>query len=172
MSADISIRPHEEADIPRLYEAARESTARVYPWLPWCHPAYSLDDARDWIGSRAEAARSGREYEFAIVTGSRLLGGCGLNAIRSTTANLGYWVRSSECGRGVAAAAVRLLIEWAREHTQLQRVEVLVPTDNLASLRVAETAGALRERVDRQRLKLHGVLHDTVVFSFNLVEEE
>ena len=95
----ISIRPYEEADIPRLYEAARESTAIIHPWLKWCHPDYSLEDARAWVLSRPEAFKSGREYELAIVDGDRFLGGCGLNAIRGTTANLGYWVRTSERGR-------------------------------------------------------------------------
>jgi RimJ/RimL family protein N-acetyltransferase len=170
----ISIRPYEEADISRLYEAARESTAVIYPWLKWCHPDYSLDEARAWVLGRAEAFKSRRELEFAVVDPDRegrFLGGVGLNAIRLTTANLGYWVRTSERGRGVTPTAVRLLLEWAREHTTLTRVECLVAVGNSASLRVAEKVGGLRERIDHGRLLLHGVQHDAVVFSFNLVEE-
>jgi RimJ/RimL family protein N-acetyltransferase len=174
MSPDISIRPYQPGDVIPLYEAARESTATIYPWLPWCRPDYSLEDARQWVESRAEALAAGREYELAIVSGAgRFLGGCGLNAIRPErrVANLGYWVRTSERGRGVATAAVTLLLAWAREHTPLDRVEGLIAIENTASLRVAEKAGGTRLRVDRNRLKLHGVPHDAVVFSFTLRKE-
>ena len=42
-----------------------------------------------------------------------LLGGCGLNGVNRINrfANLGYWVRSTETGRGIATAATRALSE-------------------------------------------------------------
>jgi len=79
---------------------------------------------------------------------------------------LGYWVRTSAARRGVATTAVRQLVDWGFEHTDLVRMEVLVSTHNVASLRTASKAGAEREGVLRSRLWLHGLAHDAVVFSF------
>jgi ribosomal-protein-serine acetyltransferase len=45
-------------------------------------------------------------------------------------------------------------------------LEIVVSTVNIASLRVAEKAGAVREGTLQSRLLLHGVTHDAVVFSF------
>ena len=57
--------------------------------------------------------QEGNEYAFAIVQAQdgQFLGGCGLNQINRVNrfANLGYWVRTSQAGHGVATVAARLL---------------------------------------------------------------
>jgi len=47
----------------------------------------------------------------------------------------------------------------------MQRLEVVVATTNLPSLRVAAKVGAVREGVTRSRFQLRGSVHDAVVFS-------
>jgi RimJ/RimL family protein N-acetyltransferase len=81
-------------------------------------------------------------------------------------ANLGYWIRSSATRRGVATEATCLLARWGFENTALNRLELIISTKNLASLRVATKAGAAREGILRSRLLLHGETHDAAVFSF------
>jgi len=167
-AAEIQLRPYAPADAPALYEAARESSHTVGPWLPWCHPAYTLADAERWIAT--ETTRPDL-HEFAIVAADgRFLGGCGLNAIRrqTQTANLGYWVRATACGRGIAARAVGLLCRWARQSTPLRRIEALIPTDNTASLRVMEKCGATLEGPLPRGLTIHGVRHEAVVYVVTL----
>jgi len=165
---EISIRPYQPKDAPLLLEAAAESTAEVFPWLPWCHAGYSLTECEQWV-SRCETARSEQSaYEFAIVDQSdRLLGGCGLNQLRTDNqfANLGYWVRTAGTRRGAATAAVRQVAEFAFRETALIRLEIVVAAENPASRRVAEKAGAVREGVLRDRLLLHGHVHDAVLYS-------
>ena len=56
------------------------------------------------------------------------------------------------------------------ESLGLNRAELLVPTANVASQRVAEKAGARREGLLRKRLRLNGVAHDAFVYS--LVAED
>lgn len=164
----ISIRPYELADIANLYEAARESTATVFPWLPWCHPGYEIAEAREWVARQVQNFKEGKEYNFVIVSPEgRFLGACGLNQINTLYrfANLGYWVRSSATGQGAATAAVELLADWAFRNTDLHRLEILVATGNARSLKVAEKVGAVREGVLRNRLFMHGEVLDAVIFS-------
>ena len=61
----------------------------------------------------------------------RYLGGCGLNQIDALNqrANLGYWVRSSAAGKGVATSAAKLTRDWGFANTDLVRIEVLVASD-------------------------------------------
>jgi RimJ/RimL family protein N-acetyltransferase len=165
---NVSIRPYEDCDAPALYEAARESTADVFPWLPWCHPDYQIAEAREWIARQIENHQEGTEFHFAIISeNSQLLGGCVLVQINAVHrfANLGYWVRTSASGCGVASAAVHELVQWAFSHTELERLEIVAATENLRSQRVAEKAGAHREGVVRSRLLLHGRFHDSVLYS-------
>lgn len=165
----ISLRPYRIEDAPALHEAALSSMAEIRPFLPWCHPDLTIEEIRAWIEAQVQAFEARTAFEFAILGEDvRYLGGCGLNQIDSVyrRANLGYWVRTSATRRGVATAAVRQLVRWGFENTDLIRLEVVVSTKNVASLRTAEKAGAVREGVLRKRLLLHGLPHDAVVFSF------
>jgi ribosomal-protein-serine acetyltransferase len=164
----VRIRPYRDDDAPRLHEAARESVADVFPWLAWCHPQYALEDAAAWAGSREALARQSLEYHFVIADEQdRFLGGCGINQINRIHrfGNLGYWVRTSAAGRGVAASAVALCADFAFRHTDLVRLEIVCASGNRRSQRVAEKAGAVREGVLRDRLLLQGTLHDAVMYS-------
>jgi RimJ/RimL family protein N-acetyltransferase len=166
--SSVRIRPYAEEHVPRLFEAARESVAEVGRWLPWCHADYQLSEARDWVLGEREQFEKRTSFSFAIESeAGRFLGGCGLNQLNPLhqLANLGYWVRSSELGRGHASQAVRLLSAWAFANTELVRLEIVAAVGNGASQRVAEKAGAVREGVLRKRLQIHGVSHDAVVFS-------
>ena len=163
------IRPYQPDDAEALWQAVQESVAEVQPWLSWCHPAYSKAAAEEWATRQARLAAAGsRELAFAIVgPDGRFLGGCGVNQINEVHrfGNLGYWVRTSATGHGVASEAVRQTAEHVFRHTDLVRLEIVCAVDNLRSPRVAARAGALREGVLRSRLELHGRWVDAVMFS-------
>lgn len=168
LQPQILLRPHRIEDAPALHDAALSSVAEIQPFGPWCHPGLSLADTRTWIESQVQAFAARKAFEFAILGDGECLGACGVNQIDEVNrrANLGYWVRSSATRRGVATEAVRQLVRWVFAETDLIRLEVIVSTRNVASLRVAEKSGAVREGILRNRLLLHGVAHDAVLFSF------
>jgi len=162
------IRPYQPSDAKQVYEAVRESLADLLPWMPWCHPEYSLEEARQWVGAQEQLVERGAAYEFAILDErGGYLGGCGVNQVvhAHRFANLGYWVRSSATGRGTAAAAARLVADYAFRQTALVRLEIVCAVDNLRSQRAAEKTGAVREGLLRGRLVLHGTPRDAVMYS-------
>lgn len=167
-AADVRIRRYHRDDAARLWEAAVESIQEVFPWLPWCHPDYALDESRAWLEHCDAAWEQGSEYQFVIVDrDDRVLGGCGLNQLRieHRIANLGYWVRTSATRRGVAAAAARHLARFAFRETTLARLEIVVDVDNAASHRVAAKVGAIREGIAHDRLFAHGRSRDAIVYA-------
>jgi ribosomal-protein-serine acetyltransferase len=163
------IRPYREGDASALYEAVRESLPEVSRWLPWCHENYSIEESREFVGSRETSAHDGEWYSFAVFEreGGKFLGGVGLNFFNRVhqMANLGYWVRTSAAGRGVATDATRAVARFGFEELGLQRIEIVAAVGNLPSQRVAEKAGAVREGVLRKRLLINGQLQDAVLFS-------
>ena len=170
----ILIRTLRKEDVSPLYEAARESVAEVSPWLPWCHENYSIEETREFIASRELASQNGEWYSFGIFEkdGGRFLGGVGINFINRVhqMANLGYWVRTSAAGRGIATKATRAVARFAFEQIGLNRIEIVAAVGNIPSQRVAEKAGAVREGVLRNRLLIRGESQDAVMFS--LVKED
>ena len=163
-----TIRFYDAADAAGLFEAARESVAEVHPWLPWCRPGYTLAEAEEWARTRSALAASGEAYDFVIAgEDGRFLGACGINQINRMHrfANLGYWLRTSATGRGLATQAVRLAADFAFRETDLVRLEIVCAVGNARSQRVAERAGAVREGVLRRRLVLHETPVDAVLYS-------
>ena len=156
-------------DAQAIWEAVRESMRELQPWMPWCHSGYSIDETRSWLGVQVPAFQQRTTFEFAITTDEgQYLGGCGLNQIDSLNqrANLGYWVRSSAAGKGVATAATELTRNWGLANTDLVRIEILVAVGNVASRRVAEKSGAVYEGTLRSRLTVHGTRHDAAMYAF------
>jgi ribosomal-protein-serine acetyltransferase len=165
----IHIRTYRLDDAQAIWTAARESLAQLQLWMPWCHANYSIEESRSWLAVQVPAFHQRTTFEFAITTDDgTYLGGCGLNQIDALNqrANLGYWVRSSAAGRGVATAATRLTRDWGFANTDLMRIEVLVAVGNVASRRVAEKSGAVYEGILRSRLLVHGTRHDAAMYAF------
>ena len=165
----ILLRPAEMKDAKQMFAAVQESMAEVSLWMPWCHAGYTPGESKNWIKMCAKSRKDGTIYDFAITDArdGTILGDCGLNDIRKSdkTANLGYWVRTGRTKQGIGTAAALLLADFGFKELKLNRIEILIAVDNLASQRVAAKVGAVREGILRNRLLLHGKIHDAVIFS-------
>ncbi len=168
-SGGIELVPCDALYAAALFEAAVESRAEISRWMPWCHEGYSIEDALNWTHPQPAAWAAGSGYEFVIVDreSKTLVGACGINFLNipNRFANLGYWIRSSQTGKGYASEAAKLAANFAFTELGLVRVEIVAAVGNLASQRVAEKAGAMREGVLRNRLLVGGVALDAVMFS-------
>lgn len=149
----IDVRPHAPGDAVALHRAVRASVASLSYWLPWCHPAYSLDEARDWIDSGIAGWRDGSAFPMGVFDADgEVLGGVSLSDVdrAARTANLGYWVADAHRGRGVATLSARRAAQLAFDTLGFERLTIAVLVNNAASQRVAEKLGArlLGERTD------------------------
>jgi RimJ/RimL family protein N-acetyltransferase len=153
------LRPFGEDDIPAIVDACRDED--VVRWTSVPSP-YSEDDAREFLRSLAPEA-----HAFAITDGAsgEYLGSIDVRPETDGRASVGYLVRREARGRGVASRALRLVSRWALAELGLARVTVLVEPENVASQRVAERAGFVREGVVRSWAEVKGTRRDYVVFS-------
>jgi ribosomal-protein-serine acetyltransferase len=165
----VLLRPLLLTDVEDLYFAVRESIPELSPWMPWCTEAYSITESKKYIEEHAEGVKSRTTYEFAITDAKTgmYLGDCGLNNINPTdnSANLGYWVRTSQTRKGIATASASLLAKFGIETLKLNRIEIVVAMGNKASQRVAAKVGATREGILRNRIVVGDKIHDAVMFS-------
>lgn len=167
MAGQVYIRPYRQEDADALLAAVRESMDEIQPWMPWCHSGYSIEDARSWIETTRTGRANGTLYDFAILAGEELSGGCGINHINmmDRVANLGYWLRTTRTGEGIATSAVTQLLRWALDSTDLNRIEIVVAVDNYRSQRVAERVGARRDAVLPMRTMVSGRPSDAIMYS-------
>ena len=141
----------------------------MYPFMPWCHPEYSLEDAHEAIQTAQSNWALADAWAFGVRTKTtgKFIGGCGLSTIdEHHNANLGYWIKSTEVGKGYASEATRALVSYGLHQLKLVRVEIMISTLNSASVKVAEKSGATYEGIARNRLFLHDRALDAHLFSF------
>jgi RimJ/RimL family protein N-acetyltransferase len=135
--AELRLRTLTGADAHLLVEATAAETAPAL-WGPRPAGPYSLADAdaalRAW-------APEGDQVSYGVLRGSRLVGALALMLDGPGSAELAYWVRPEERGRGVAARSVRALTAWAHEHAGRTRVWLEIEPGNEPSLGVARRAG-------------------------------
>lgn len=153
------LRPWQSDDATALHAAVQASMPELSAMFDWCHLDYGLSDAEAWIRFSQQVWSVGSEYPFALLTeAGQLLGSVGLNQINRAhrIANLGYWVRSSERGRGWIGQASALLCRHAFAALPIHRIEIVTLPENRASQRVAEKLGARFECEARNRLVVKG----------------
>ena len=165
----VLMRPFHLSDAEETYAAVRESLAELKPWMSFAYDGYSLDDSRDFIRITRARWSEGTLYAFVITekkTG-QVLGGCSLSHIHPVyhLCNLGYWVRSSRHGEGIAGRAAHLAARYAFEKIGLVRVEIVIALENKASIRVAEKVGAHHEGILRNRMVVGREVYDAHMYS-------
>lgn len=166
---ELVLRPPQADDASAVYAAVRESVVEVGRWLTWCSASYAREDAEAWVRVCREAWQHEAGYPFFIFdrASKEFLGGCGLNELdrERLRANLGYWVRASRHGQGIATAAALLVARFGLFQLGFERLEIVAAVGNTASQRVAEKTGAQREGTLRNRLRVRGVQHDALCYS-------
>ncbi len=129
----------------------------------------SEEAAQAWIDRYVDGWREGTLAGFAIESssGSDFLGFVAIIRYDAAAreAEIGYIVAPAARGRGVAAAALKLVSDWCLARLRLERVELRIDVANGASLRVGENVGFVREGVLRSMHFKDGLRVDLAVYS-------
>ena len=149
----LRLRTPRRSDTVAVDEAIQETLDELVLWLPWARPGHTRGDSRRYLrGARAARARR-HSYEYVMEDRATraLLGMASLHRIDwfRRSAGIGYWVRKSAWGKGIATEAARAVLNAAFCSFGLHRIEVHVALENKKSQRVAEKLGLQREGVAR-----------------------
>jgi ribosomal-protein-serine acetyltransferase len=140
---EVEIRPWREDDAPELAAAVAESLAELLPWMPWAANEPQTPHARaEYIRTRNQAELDGGDRVRAILVDGVVAGGAGLHRrIAADGFAIGYWVRTSLTGRGIATTVVSLLCAEAFSDPSITHVEIHHDIANTASGAVAAKSG-------------------------------
>ena len=128
------------------------------------HP-YTQGDAVGWI---AIATDRTPPANLAIEVDGEAVGGIGLmlhRDIERVSAEIGYWLGRAYRGRGVTSAALRAMTTYGFETFGLTRIFAVPFARNVASARVLEKAGYVREGVMRRSAIKDGEVLDQLLYA-------
>ena len=158
-----------------LLEAVADSWRDLADWLPWAHARYGRSDALRFLRDSSAAWSEGRAFDFSIrgrEDQTHHLGNISIwpTSRRERAAELGYWIRTAETGKGVATEAAARVLQVGFEELGLHRVTARIAVGNVASERVADKLGFVREGLLRKEVLVHGVWMDHSLWA--ILEEE
>lgn len=128
------LRLLQEADAQELHALIEANRAYLARWLPWAE-GQSLEDTLDFIRNARSQASDNGGFQAAIVLDGGIVGVAGYPVVDwgNRSARIGYWLDAAHQGKGTMTAAVRFLVDHALTVWQLNRVEILVATENRRS---------------------------------------
>jgi RimJ/RimL family protein N-acetyltransferase len=164
-TARLRLRPFTDADAGPLF--AMHSSAHVLRYWdapPWQEPAR----AERFIAACRQMAEEGTGARVALERASdgAFVGWCALTRWNPVyrSAALGYCLDDAAWGQGYATEGAGALLEWAFETLDLNRVQAETDTRNLASARVLEKLGFVREGTLREDCVVDGEVSDSWVY--------
>ena len=162
----ILLRPWTVHDLPAVEQASHDPYIPATTTVP---AAYTDAEGRAWVERQQQRVTSGMGLPFCIAEASTdaPLGfiGVWLDHRSQGLASFGYWILPSARGRGIASVALRLLSTWTVEVWAVPRLELVVELWNVASQRVAEQAGFVREGMLHSYIEVEGTRRDVFMYA-------
>lgn len=171
-TTDFVLRSYDVGDGARLAEAVNESFEHLKPWMPWATPHQSVEESERIVRQARARYLLAEDFTLGIFSRDerRLLGGAGFHLregpLTSASAEIGMFVRTSEAGRGLGSSVLRSLLAWGFSEWPWLRLSWRCDRNNVASVRVAENAGMIKEGLLRcQPAQVGDGRRDTVCFA-------
>jgi len=161
----LTLRPFTDADAEDLFALQSNSAVlRYWDSPPWTERSRIT---RFMAGCR-QMADEGTGARVAIERASdqAFLGWCTFNSWNPDfrSASLGYCLNEAAWGHGYATEAGGAILRWAFDTLDLNRVQSESDTRNVASARVLEKLGFVREGTLREDCVVNGDVSDTWVY--------
>ena len=123
-------------------------------------------DEIKWYTSIYEEG-SGIRWGITLKNSSKVIGSCGfLNRIpKHYRAEVGYEISKDYWGKGIASEALEAVVKYGYHHLQLERIEALIEPANVASQKLVEKQGFLKEGLLRHYEFARGKFDDLYMYS-------
>jgi RimJ/RimL family protein N-acetyltransferase len=156
----VTLRSHRPSDAERGVEQSVDAESVRWTTVP---TPYSLDDAREFIGTLARAWYDDTEWAFAVEVDGRFAGTVSLRDRGPGRAEIAYGAHPDVRGTGTMERALRLLLGWGFAARELRTVVWWANEGNWASRKLAWKVGFSYDGCVRQWLPHRGALTDAWV---------
>jgi RimJ/RimL family protein N-acetyltransferase len=165
------VRCWEPRDAPPLKESIDSSLEELRPWLPWAFDEPQTLEEKVQVLRRFRGRFDlGEDFTYGLFSRdeSEVVGGSGFHRrVGEGAFEIGYWIRSSRAGQGLATEVTAALTRVGFEVCEVDRIEIHCEPENERSMRIPRKLGYAEEARLRRRLYAPpgGEPRDVVVFS-------
>ena len=176
----VVLRPHTEADIPRIVEVC--SDARSRHWLSTLPSPYTEESARGYLDTMPVEESGGHRVAWCVAdpkTDVPMANLCifDLDGDDPNSGEIGFWTHPDARGRGMMTEAVGLAVDHALTPTSdgglgLRRLQLLAAAGNAASAHIARRTGFTEVGRERQAERLGDGSYDDLLTFDILISDD
>jgi ribosomal-protein-serine acetyltransferase len=163
------IRAPRVGDGKAMNEAILESLPQLAEWMYWARQAPTLEESEENIRRAVARFQTREDLRLGLyLKDGTFAGGSGLHRPNWDVPSfeIGYWLRSSLCGKGYMTEAVAAITDFAFEHLGAKRVHIHADDRNVKSWRIPERLKFALEGIHRNDSRdPHGGLRDTRIYA-------
>ena len=140
---DIVIRCLETTDANQVVDAVTESLSELLQWMPWAKfEPQSVAQREELIAQWLQDWEDKKDFPVGIFRNDQLVGCSGLHLRHGVgQLDIGYWVRTSCVGQGIAARTARALTDVACVLPEVQEVLIFHDIANVRSQSIPKRLG-------------------------------
>lgn len=141
--ARILLRPINEADLPEVFRGFSTPQVTLYYGLSYA----TLEACREQMAwyEQIIKEKTGRWLAIESVPDGRFMGAIGYHDYADSSAELGYWLLPEYWGQGLMQEAAEAFLRQTFSNTGIHRLYAEVEVPNLASHRLVERCGFIRQ---------------------------
>jgi RimJ/RimL family protein N-acetyltransferase len=151
------VRCWEPRDAPMLKGAIDSSLDHLRPWMPWAaNEPQTLEQKVELLRGFRGKFDLGQDFTYGIFDKgeAEVVGGTGLHTrVGEAAFEIGYWIRASRAGEGLATEAAAALTRVAFDVCGVDRLEIRTEPTNERSRAIPLKLGFVEEATLRRRLR-------------------
>jgi RimJ/RimL family protein N-acetyltransferase len=126
----------------------------------------------EWLNAQQQSPRHSFTLAIDLKAGEKFIGLIALNLGKEKykTAEVWFKIHKDFWRKGYTTEALKSILDFAFSKLQLHRVEAGCAVDNIASAKVLEKAGMIREGMKRKKLPIRGKWMDN--YFYGILEED
>ncbi len=159
----LTLEPLTLTDFEAIYQIARDKQSIE----DFQYAARSLDDVKAWL---EPSYHDSTTLLWTIRKQGPVIGlvevclEAEYSDAQTNVCRIGYFLAWQEHNQGYATEALRGVVNWLFQNTELERIEAGVTLHNVASYRVLEKLGFIREKVVQGNWKWYDQVYDSAYY--------
>lgn len=159
-------------DADKLFDLIDRNRDHISEWLKFPSITLKTDDSKTFIERTRIRYAKDEGYWLGIWDGNELVGSIGYLYIdqENKKTEIGYWLGKEYEGKGIITKSIKVLINYAFDELQLNKIEVGVARDNTRSRAIPEKLGFKREGELRDYEYINGKFLDRIMYGLKADE--
>ena len=173
-SERLVLRTFKESDLHNVHEMLQKPESTIFNPTSYSNDKNETQKLIDNWKSETKTEEVRKKFTFLIETNidNNFIGIIGIDILKLHYKNAEIWYKLSPeiWGKGYATEAVERIIQFGFEELKLHRIEAGCAIDNIASYKVMEKSGMIREAHRRKLLPLKSGWSDN--YEYAILEED